>query len=158
MKGLAAQWYTINQKARELTENPWVSKRTFWKEVEERFGDVDPNFMARTKLEKLKQGQKSVHMYNSMFNKYTGLTGYNEVALITTYYRGLNDDILHKICNRENVPSDISSTQEATTRIENLKQRLEQFTSGRHQEAPIAKTFMKTTASATKPTATTLIA
>ena len=143
MKGLATQWYTINQKARELAENPWVSKKTFWKEVKERFGDVNPNFTAQTKLEVLKQGQKSVLMYNSMFNEYTELTGYNEVALINTYYGRLNNDILCKIFNKENVPSDISGAQGAAIRIENLEQQLEQFTSSRCQEAPVAKHLQK---------------
>ena len=46
MKGSAAQWYTMNQKARELAKNHGVSKRTFWKEVKERFGDINPNFTA----------------------------------------------------------------------------------------------------------------
>ena len=72
--------------------------------METRFGDANPNFTAQTKLEKLKQGQKSVHTHNSMFNKYSGLTGYNEVALVNAYYGGLNDDILHKRFNKERVP------------------------------------------------------
>ena len=46
LKGVATQWYTINQKARELTEDPWITRRMFWKEVEERFGDADPSFTA----------------------------------------------------------------------------------------------------------------
>ena len=94
MKGVVAQWYTINAKARELAENPWILKRTFWRELEERFGESDPSFNARMKLEKLKQGQKSVHTYNSMFNEFAGLTGYNKVALINMYFGGLNDDVL----------------------------------------------------------------
>ena len=46
MKGAAAQWFTINAKARELAENPWILKRQFWREVEERFGESDPSFNA----------------------------------------------------------------------------------------------------------------
>ena len=34
MKGLAAQWYTINQKARELAKEPWVLTTDFWKELQ----------------------------------------------------------------------------------------------------------------------------
>ena len=94
MKGAVAQWYTINAKAQELAENPWLLKRQFWREVEERFGESDPSFNTQTKLEKLKQGQKSVHTYNSMFNEHAGLTGYNEVALVNMYFGGLNNNVL----------------------------------------------------------------
>ena len=78
MKGSAAQWYTINQNSRELAQNPWNMCEEFWKELERRFRDSDPSFTAHMKLEKLKQGQKSVHTYNNMFNEYSGLTGYND--------------------------------------------------------------------------------
>ena len=49
MKGLTTQWYMINQKARELTEDPWVLTMDFWREVEMRFGDSNPNFTIQTK-------------------------------------------------------------------------------------------------------------
>ena len=87
----------INDKARELADDPWKTMGQFWGEVKQRFGDSDPNFTTHTKLEKLKQGQKLVHTYNSMFNEYLGLTRYNETALINTYYGGLNNDILCSI-------------------------------------------------------------
>ena len=158
MKGSATQWYTINTKARELAENPWILKRTFWREVKERFGESDPSFNAQMKLEKLKQGQKSVHTYNSMFNEHAGLTRYNKVALVNMYFGGLNDNILQRIFNKDSIPLDIRSAQDAAVQIENLENRLEQFTSGRRWEAPIAKSIMKTTALAIKPATTTPIA
>ena len=130
MKGSAAQWYTINQNSRELAKNPWNTQEEFWGELERRFGDSDPSFTARMKLEKLKQGQKLVHTYNSMFNKYSGLTGYNEAALINTYFGGLNNDILQNIFQKEQVPEDLDGAQKAAITIENVKYRLEQFTSG----------------------------
>ena len=158
MKGLAAQWYMINQKARELAKEPRISMSDSWKEVKRRFRDSDPNFTAWTRLEKLKQGQKPVHMYNSIFNEYAGLTGYNEIALVNAYYGGLNDDILHKILNKENVPLDLDGTQGAAIKIKNLEQQLEQFTSDWRWEALIAKNIMKPTVPAFKPTTTTPIA
>ena len=157
MKGLAAQWFTINQKAKDLAREPWISTTDFWEDVEKRFGDSDPNFTTQMKLENFKQGQRSEHTYNSMFNEYTGLTGYNKVALINTYYRGLNNDILCKIFNKENDPSDLSSAQGAATQIENLKQWLEQFTSGRHWETTITKNIAKMMVLAIKPATTTPI-
>ena len=139
MKGSAAQWYTVNQNSRALTQNPWNTREEFWGDVERRFGDSDPSFTTHTKLEKLKQGQKLVHTYNSMFNEYSGLTGYNEAALVNAYFRGLNDDILRSILRKEQVPDDLDGAQRAGVTIENLKYRLEQFTSGQRWEAPIAQ-------------------
>ena len=130
MKGTTAQWYTINHKSREIAGNQWVTREEFWDDLERRFRDSDPSFTARTKLEKLKQGQKSVHTYNSMFNEYLGLMGYNEAALINAYYGGLNNDILHSIFRKDQVPEDLGGAQKAAIAIKNLEYRLEQFTSG----------------------------
>ena len=94
-------------------------------------------------------------MYNSIFNKYAGLTG--EVSLVNTYYGGLNNDILCKIFNEENVPSDLSSAQRAAIKIKNLEQQLGQFTSGQCREALIAKNITKPTVLAFKPATTTPI-
>ena len=155
MKGTAAQWYTINQKSRELAGNPWPNREEFWAEVERRFRDSDPSFTARTKLEKLKQGQKLVHTYNSMFNEYLGLTRYNEAALVNAYFGGLNDNILQSIFRKDQVPEDLDGVQKATITIENLEYRLEQFTSSRHQEALIAQ--KKLVSQVAKPTTATPI-
>ena len=155
MKGTVAQWYTINHKSREITGNQWVTREEFWEDLERRFGDSNPSFTTRTKLEKLKQGQKLVHTYNSMFNKYSGLTGYNEAALVNAYYGGLNDNILHSIFQKDQVPKDLGSAQKATVTIENLKYRLEQFTSGQRREALI--TQKKPALQVTKPAAATPI-
>ena len=105
------------------------------------------------KLEKLKQGQKLVHTYNSMFNEYSGLTGYNEAALINAYYRELNNNILRSIFQKEQVPDDLDGMQKATVTIKNLKYCLKQFTSSQRREAPI--TQKKPAPQVAKPTAAT---
>ena len=64
-----------------------------------------------------------------MFNEYSGLTGYNEAALINAYFGGLNDDILWSIFQKDQVPDDLDGMQKAAVTIENLEYRLEQFTS-----------------------------
>lgn len=64
------------------------------RDIKLRFGDADPSFTVRNKLENLKKGGKSVHYFNAAFNEHAGLTGYNEVALVNAYYRGLNDNTL----------------------------------------------------------------
>ena len=128
-------------------------REEFWGELEERFGDSDPSFTACTKLKKLKQGQKSVRTYNSMFNKHSGLTGYNEAALVNTYFRGLNNNILQSIFRKDQVPDDLDGVQKAAVTIENLKYCLKQFTSSWHREAPIAQ--KKLVPQVAKPTAAT---
>lgn len=89
-------------------------------DLKARFGDSDPNFLARTRLQKLKQGDKSVHYYNSQFNEHMGLTGYNETALVNQYFSGLDSRILEGIFVRDYIPEDLKGNQSATIWVENL--------------------------------------
>lgn len=67
--------------------------------------------------------------------------------LINTYYRGLNDNILWQIFNKEVIPDKLANAQKAVILIENLKEWLEHFTTGQYQEATKApgKTQVLTT-------------
>ena len=89
-------------------------------DLKARFGDSDPNFLARTRLQKLKQGDKSVHYYNSQFNEHMGLTGYNKTALVNQYFSGLDSRILEGIFMRDYIPEDLKGNQSATIWVENL--------------------------------------
>ena len=99
-------------------------------DLKARFRDSDPNFLARTRLQKLKQGDKSVHYYNSQFNEHVGLTGYNETALVNQYFSSLDSRILKGIFARDYIPEDLKGAQSITIWVENLQERLGQFTSG----------------------------
>ena len=130
MKGLAAQWFMTQMKIHRVNVGEiWESWKAFWMDLKARFGDSDPNFLARTRLQKLKQGDKSVHYYNSQFNEHMGLTGYNETALVNQYFSGLDSRILEGIFVRDYIPEDLKGNQSATIWVENLWERLGQFTS-----------------------------
>lgn len=124
LTGNTALWYTTAYMMRLQNENLWSDRGKFWEEMKARFGDADLTFMARTKLSKLRQGGKTVQLYSSLFNKYAGLTGYNDKALVNAYFEGLNDDILRGVFTREKVPDTLEKAQAATTREENINFRL----------------------------------
>ena len=130
MKGHATHWFTTQMKIHGVNvEEIWESQKAFWTDLKERFGDYNLTFSTRTRLQKLKQGDKSVHLYNSMFNKHTGLIGYNQTTLVNQYFSGLNPRILKGIFARNYIPEDLKGAQFATIWVENLKERLDQFTS-----------------------------
>ena len=59
MKGHAAQWFTTQMKIHGVDmEEIWESRKAFWMDPKDRFGDSDLNFSVRTRLQKLKQGEK----------------------------------------------------------------------------------------------------
>ena len=131
MKDTPSQWVTTQMKIHGVhVEEIWPTRATFWKELRERFGDSDPHFSARTCLAKLRQGDKSVHTYNLWFNEHAGLTGYNETALVSQYFTGLNPKITEGIFQRDNIPTNLKGTQTAAIRVENLKNQLAFLTSG----------------------------
>ena len=123
MKGLATQWFMTQMKIHGVNVGEiWESRKAFWMDLKVRFGDSDPNFLARTRLQKLKQGDKSVHYYNSQFNEHVGLTGYNETTLVNQYFSGLDSRILEGIFTRDYVPKDLKGTQSAAIQVKNLRE------------------------------------
>lgn len=94
LMGNATLWYTTAYMTRLQNKNLWSNRGKFWEEMKARFRDANPTFMARMKLSKLRQGGKTVQLYSSLFNKYAGLTGYNNKVLVNAYFEGLNDNIL----------------------------------------------------------------
>ena len=137
MKDAPSQWVTTQMKIHGVhVEEIWPTRGAFWKELKERFGDSDTHFSARTRLAKLRQGDKLVHTYNSWFNEHAGLTGYNEMALVSQYFTGLNPKITEGIFQRDNVPTDLKGAQQAAIRVENLKNQLSFLTSGSKWKDP----------------------
>ena len=143
MTGTTVQWYTTTAKVKAQNNEFWYEWELFWRDVKLRFRDADPSFTARNKLEKLKQGSKSVHYFNVAFNEHARLTGYNKVALVNTYYGGLNNDTLWGIFSQEIIPNTIDEAQKVAILIKNLKEQLDQFTTSHYWES--AKTLPKTT-------------
>jgi hypothetical protein len=53
------------------------------------FGEPDPVTSATTKLNNLIMKDHHITCYNVEFNEHAALTGYNDQALYTCYYKGL---------------------------------------------------------------------
>ena len=93
-EGEAAEWVVM--QTREQSE--WITFEDFMKDVEARFGDIDPEYTAREKLKKLRQGS-SVERYNTDFRKVQAQSGYSETDLMEKYQDGLNEETLQKMYN-----------------------------------------------------------
>ena len=90
-EGEAAEW-VVQKDAEGLN---WTTYDDFFDEVEERFGDVDPEYTAREKLKKLRQGN-SVEKLNTEFKKCMVHCHYTDTVLIEKYQDCLNNETLEK--------------------------------------------------------------
>ena len=91
MKGTAQRWFEPNL---ELDDEDLPDFAVSWPDFEEAlkttFGEPDPVASATIKLENLvMRDHHHLNKYNVDFNEYSALTGFNERALYTRYYRGL---------------------------------------------------------------------
>ena len=91
MKGTAQRWFEPNL---EYDDDDLPEVATCWNEFQDAlkatFGEPDPEASAAIKLENLvMRDHHHLHKYDVDFNEYSALTGFNERALWTRYYRGL---------------------------------------------------------------------
>ena len=91
LKGTALRWYEPNL---ELLDEDLPDYALYWVAFEEAlkatFGEPDPVTAATTKLDQLlMKDHHHITRYNVEFNEYAALTGYNDHALYTRYYKGL---------------------------------------------------------------------
>ena len=91
MKDTAQRWFEPNL---ECDDEDLPDFAVSWPEFEEAlratFGEPDPVAAATTKLENLvMRDHHHLNKYNVDFNEHSALTGFNERALYSRYYRGL---------------------------------------------------------------------
>ena len=91
LKGTALRWYEPNL---DLPDDALPDYAVYWPAFEEAlkatFGKPDPVAAATTKLDNLlMKDYHHIARYNVEFNEYAALTGYNDQALYTRYYKGL---------------------------------------------------------------------
>lgn len=91
LKGTALRWYEPNLT---IPERNLPDHARIWDAFEEAlkatFGEPDPITSATTKLDNLTmKDHHHIARYNVEFNEYAALTGYNDQALYTRYYKGL---------------------------------------------------------------------
>ena len=91
LKGTALRWY---EPTLDLPDEELPDHALYWGAFEEAlkatFGEPDPVTSATTKLDNLHmKDHHHIARYNVEFNEYAALTGYNDQALYTRYYKGL---------------------------------------------------------------------
>src|ERR1700677_4394580 len=109
------------------------------KDVEARFGDIDPEYTAREKLKKLRQGS-SVERYNTDFKKVQAQSGYSETDLMEKYQDGLNKETLQKIY-KNHLPTTLKGWMSEALRFKRLTHRLKARKAGGRSYAPPSDTF-----------------
>jgi len=112
LRGPAADWFTPfirdiskGQDARQETKAIFGSYLNFEKALEQLYGSRDKQRAAVRQLQQLKQfGPAS--QYTASFRRLAIDSGWNDAALITTYYSGLRDSIKDELSRSER-PADL---------------------------------------------------
>ncbi|KAG9221351.1 hypothetical protein CCMSSC00406_0009928 [Pleurotus cornucopiae] len=80
--------------------------------LQEAFGDPNPRDTAVTALTHLHQGSDTAEDYVMKFNAHKDDTGYNDVALVELFKRGLNAGLLTRIYGRRPLPTNCEEWQD----------------------------------------------
>lgn len=88
------------------------SFRRICRSLQEAFGDPNPRDTAVTALTHLHQGSDTAEDYVMKFNAHKDDTGYNDVALVELFKRGLNAGLLTRIYGRRPLPTDCEGWQD----------------------------------------------
>jgi hypothetical protein len=127
-KGSAKTWGK-QRLARYERVTHWVGAtwHDFETEVRVAFGDIDHGVVARTELEKIKQGSLTADAYNVEFNKWRFDSGYNDEALINYYKKGLNVPLLKEVYRILPIPRTIIDWQTNTSQADRRWRELQAF-------------------------------
>ncbi|KAG9217579.1 hypothetical protein CCMSSC00406_0010096 [Pleurotus cornucopiae] len=88
------------------------SFRRICRSLQEAFGDPNPRDTAVTALTHLHQGADTAEDYVMKFNAHKDDTGYNDVALVELFKRGLNAGLLTRIYGRRPLPTSCEEWQD----------------------------------------------
>jgi len=121
-KGDVAVWAT--QQSEDGTT--WNTYEELLCTIQSRFGDLDPQYTARQKLEKTKQ-TGSVEDYNTEFKKYARKTGFSDADLADKYQKGLNDAVIKSIYGSGTLPTSLQEWTERALHFDHLFERLRQL-------------------------------
>lgn len=100
--GTAGHWAEI--KVRELADGPQQSWEDFLVEFKQLFSDPNPGATARTKMDHLTQGSLTADEYVVKFKELKHDTGYNDIALVEKFEKGLNSVLVDKIYALPDMP------------------------------------------------------
>ena len=86
--------------------------------VKENFRDLTPTWTAQVKLQELQQGSKTADEYVLEFRSIEARTGYNDLALIEKFERGLNRALLQKIYTLPEMPKTLKDYQDWVMKLD----------------------------------------
>ena len=132
--GTTSEWFTTVAKVAEAMGEHWPTLEAFWKALEGRFGDANPELTVWAQLTRIQKGTHLVHMYSNKFNKILIKTRFNEQALVDCYYEGLNWKIMWCIFMCDEIPSDLLAAQAIASRIEDQEAQFQRFNGPENQQ------------------------
>lgn len=110
------------------------------------FGDPNPRDTAVTALNHLHQGSDTAEDYVMKFNAHKDDTGYNDVALVELFKRGLNARLLTRIYGRRPLPTDCEGWQDEAIALDRQWREAQAYA----KSAPAKPAARTTTTTATQ--------
>ena len=96
--------------------------------VKENFCNLTPARTAQAKLQELQQGSKTAVEYMLEFRSIEAQTGYNDLAFIEKFERGLNRALLQKIYTLPEMPKTLKEYQDWAMKLDRQWQMFEKST------------------------------
>jgi hypothetical protein len=130
----ATSWYVLQSE-------PVPTWMAFLRLFGDQFRDTQEAETARSELDSLSQGCLSADEYILMFQEIAALTGYNDVALVDKFERGLHSALRKRIYDLPDVPTTLEDWYKYALRFEaNWKKYKSKETSS---DAPKAKETLR---------------
>jgi hypothetical protein len=115
--GTAGPWAKL--KVKEFGTKKQVQDwEEFLTEFTQVFGDPDPSFTARQRMDSLKQGNNTAEDYVASFREIKDETGFNDAALIDKFERGLNSNLVDKIYSLPEMPKTLDEWFNWSTKLD----------------------------------------
>jgi hypothetical protein len=105
--GTAGPWAKQKVKFLEAVEPDQISWQGFLKDFKKAFGDPNPGQTARHKISQLKQGTHTADEYVASFRELKDETGYNDVALVERFKKGLDQNLVDRIFYLPEMPTNL---------------------------------------------------
>jgi hypothetical protein len=159
LRGTAFSWVTPflllheNSQDHESSSNLNVqSYAAFRSEFLRTFGEQDRIVNAEAKLRSLKQGNRSAALLAAELRTNSVDVDWNESALISAYYAGLNEDVKDKLCTLD-LPSNLNDYLALVIKIDNRlfqrKREMQRGTSTKTSSQPTSKSTNQRASSST---------
>ena len=118
--GTAGPW--ADEAVRQFQDTTSTTSFTTWesfvKGFKEAFGDPDPAYTARHKMDQLKQGNQTAEEYAASFKELSIHTGYNDAAHMEKFEKGLNSSLVDKIYSLPEMPTSLKGWIDWSTKLD----------------------------------------